>query len=104
MLKADLLRTSGQPPAPYAAQYIDELRQQLEAHRIDAWGNCAALFCPHAQQDRTCGHPNNLTPECHEHACPEHNNPTAAHSLGLLLAASPPCLTGGTEGGPCPSK
>jgi hypothetical protein len=51
---------------------MEELQsQERDRIALDAWGKCARAVCPYSDpDDASCQHPRNLTPECHEGACP----------------------------------
>lgn len=51
---------------------LDEIERAIEHNCVRAWGLCADLWCPWCdEEDQSCQHEGNLTPECHEGACPE---------------------------------
>ena len=56
----------------------DWLARRLDEARLDSWGKLAWVLCPDVQEDHTCGHDSNRTPECHEASCPRYKAGTPA--------------------------
>jgi hypothetical protein len=46
------------------------VQNMADVAELAGWHAAVVRLCPYVQEDGTCGHERNHTPECHEGACP----------------------------------